>query len=135
MEQLQDLIAKENLSDKIELGGTFCMGKCQQGVCVTVDGEFGPVEGKLVGAELSATGLTWLYEIEGVYGSEDLLAVTDEMERDAVLELQDGSRKPVSLSVRSELGPNFRNICGFAGTLDIDAVIGITAGGVHYDFE
>ena len=60
---------------------------------------------------------------------------TDEMERDAVLELQDGSRKPVSLSVRSELGPNFRNICGFAGTLDIDAVIGITAGGVHYDFE
>ena len=101
----------------------------------TVDGEFGPVEGKLVGAELSATGLTWLYEIEGVYGSEDLLAVTDEMERDAVLELQDGSRKPVSLSVRSELGPNFRNICGFAGTLDIDAVIGITAGGVHYDFE
>ena len=40
VEQLQDLIAKENLNDKIELGGTFCMGKCQQGVCVTVDGEF-----------------------------------------------------------------------------------------------
>ncbi|MDO5326149.1 MAG: (2Fe-2S) ferredoxin domain-containing protein [Clostridia bacterium] len=40
VEQLQALIAKENLSDKIELGGTFCMGKCQQGVCVTVDGEF-----------------------------------------------------------------------------------------------
>ena len=40
VEQLQDLIAKENLSDKIELGGTFCMGKCQEGVCVTVDGEF-----------------------------------------------------------------------------------------------
>ena len=39
-ELLQDLIARENLSDKIELGGTFCMGKCQQGVCVTVDGEF-----------------------------------------------------------------------------------------------
>ena len=38
VEQLQDLIAKENLNDKIELGGTFCMGKCQQGVCVTVDG-------------------------------------------------------------------------------------------------
>ena len=101
----------------------------------TVDGKFGSVEGKLIGAELSATGLTWVYEIEGVYGSEDLLAVTDEMERDAVLELQDGSRKPVSLSVRSEPGPIFRNICGFAGTLDIDAVIGITAGGVHYDFE
>ncbi len=40
VEQLQDLIAGENLSDKIELSGTFCMGKCQQGVCVTVDGEF-----------------------------------------------------------------------------------------------
>ena len=40
VEQLQDVIAKENLNDKIELGGTFCMGKCQQGVCVTVDGEF-----------------------------------------------------------------------------------------------
>ena len=39
-EQLQDLIAKENLSDKIDLSGTFCMGKCQQGVCVTADGEF-----------------------------------------------------------------------------------------------
>ena len=38
VEQLQDLIARENLSDTIELGGTFCMGKCQQGVCVTVDG-------------------------------------------------------------------------------------------------
>ena len=40
VEQLQDLIARENLNDKIELAGTFCMGKCQQGVCVTVDGEF-----------------------------------------------------------------------------------------------
>ena len=26
--------------DKVELSGTFCMGKCQQGVCVTVDDEF-----------------------------------------------------------------------------------------------
>ena len=40
VEQLQDLIAKENLSDKIELSGTFCMGKCRQGVCVTVDEGF-----------------------------------------------------------------------------------------------
>ena len=40
VEKLQELIAKENLSDKIDLGGTFCMGKCQQGACVTVDGEF-----------------------------------------------------------------------------------------------
>ncbi len=40
VEQLQDLIGREKLSDQIELSGTFCMGKCQQGVCVTVDGEF-----------------------------------------------------------------------------------------------
>lgn len=40
VEKLQDLIAKENIGDKVELGGTFCMGKCQQGVCVTVDDEF-----------------------------------------------------------------------------------------------
>ena len=37
VEQLQYLISENNLGDKIELGGTFCMGKCQQGVCVTVD--------------------------------------------------------------------------------------------------
>lgn len=40
VEQLQYLIAENNLGDKVELGGTFCMGKCQLGVCVTVDGEF-----------------------------------------------------------------------------------------------
>lgn len=40
VQELQALIAQHNLADKVELGGTFCMGKCQQGVCVTVDGEF-----------------------------------------------------------------------------------------------
>ncbi len=40
VEQLQYLIAQNNLGDKVELGGTFCMGKCQQGVCVMVDDEF-----------------------------------------------------------------------------------------------
>ena len=40
VEQLQKLIADNNLTEKIELSGTFCMGKCQQGVCVTVDEEF-----------------------------------------------------------------------------------------------
>ena len=38
--QLQHLIAENNLGDQVELGGTFCMGNCQKGVCVTVDGEF-----------------------------------------------------------------------------------------------
>ena len=40
VEDLQRLIATEKLEDKVELGGTFCMGRCQEGVCVTVDGEF-----------------------------------------------------------------------------------------------
>jgi NADH:ubiquinone oxidoreductase subunit E len=40
VEGLQNLIAEHNLGGKIELGGTFCMGKCQQGVCVTVNDEF-----------------------------------------------------------------------------------------------
>ncbi len=40
VEQLQTLIAENNLGDKVDLGGTFCMGKCQQGVCVTVDEKF-----------------------------------------------------------------------------------------------
>ena len=39
VEQLQYLIAKNNLNDKFELSGTFCMGKCQNGVCVKVNDE------------------------------------------------------------------------------------------------
>lgn len=35
--RLQELIAEKDLKDKIDLGGTFCMGKCEKGVCVTVD--------------------------------------------------------------------------------------------------
>ena len=40
VEQLQYLISENKLGDKVELGGTFCMGKFQQGVCVTVDDNF-----------------------------------------------------------------------------------------------
>ena len=40
VEALQNLIKENSLSDKVELGGTFCMGKCQQGVCVMVDDAF-----------------------------------------------------------------------------------------------
>lgn len=40
VEELQHLIADAGVEDKVELGGTFCMGRCQEGVCVTVDGEF-----------------------------------------------------------------------------------------------
>ena len=40
VEAIQQLIADNNVGDKVDLGGTFCMGKCQQGVCVTVNEEF-----------------------------------------------------------------------------------------------
>ena len=39
VEKLQDLILKYNLKEEVELKGTFCMGQCQKGVCVTLDGE------------------------------------------------------------------------------------------------
>ena len=37
VEKLQDLIAENNIGDKVELGGTFCLGNCQKGVCVSVN--------------------------------------------------------------------------------------------------
>ena len=37
VEQLQYLIGENNLGEKVELGGTFCMGQCQKGVCVKVN--------------------------------------------------------------------------------------------------
>lgn len=37
VESLQHLIAQNGLGEKVELGGTFCMGECQRGVCVRVD--------------------------------------------------------------------------------------------------
>ena len=49
VEQLQYLISEHDLGEKVELGGTFCMGKCQQGVCVTVNDEFHSVTPENVG--------------------------------------------------------------------------------------
>ena len=40
VEKLQSLIAENSVGDQVELNGTFCMGKCQCGVCVSLDGEF-----------------------------------------------------------------------------------------------
>ncbi len=39
VEQLQYLVKENHLEDKVELGGTFCMGNCVNGVNVTVDGK------------------------------------------------------------------------------------------------
>ena len=40
VEQLQSLIAENKRAGEGELAGACCMGKCQRGVWVTVDGEF-----------------------------------------------------------------------------------------------
>ena len=34
---IEDYAAENNLSDKVDLGGAFCTGNCQQGVCVTIN--------------------------------------------------------------------------------------------------
>jgi len=49
VEQLQNLIAENKLEEKVTLSGTFCLGNCQQGVCVTVDEAFHSVSPETVG--------------------------------------------------------------------------------------
>lgn len=39
VEELSRLIEEKSLKESIELSGTFCMGKCQTGVNIAVDGE------------------------------------------------------------------------------------------------
>ena len=50
VEKLQGLIAENNIDERVKLSGTFCMGQCQQGVCVTVDEEFHSVTPETVDA-------------------------------------------------------------------------------------
>ena len=35
--RFQELVAENNLQATVELAGKFCMGKCGDGVCVTID--------------------------------------------------------------------------------------------------
>ena len=49
VEKLQGLIAEKNIGDKVDLGGTFCLGQCQKGVCVMVNDEFHSVSPETVG--------------------------------------------------------------------------------------
>jgi len=38
IKEMQELVAKHGLGDKVDLNGAFCSGNCVNGVCVTVDG-------------------------------------------------------------------------------------------------
>lgn len=40
VERLQALLDENQLNENVDLSGTFCLGQCQQGVCVTVDEAF-----------------------------------------------------------------------------------------------
>ena len=40
VEVLQNKIAEKQVGDRVELCGTFCMGQCQQGVCVKLGEDF-----------------------------------------------------------------------------------------------
>lgn len=37
VERLQELVLNNNLNEKVDLSGAFCMGNCQNGVCVSID--------------------------------------------------------------------------------------------------
>ena len=39
LDQLRTLIKENNLENEVELCGTFCIGQCQKGVCVTIGEE------------------------------------------------------------------------------------------------
>ena len=38
VQKIQELTAKNGITDKVDLNGAFCSGNCVNGVCVTVDG-------------------------------------------------------------------------------------------------
>ena len=38
IKEMQELVAKNGVGDKVGLNGAFCSGNCVNGVCVTVDG-------------------------------------------------------------------------------------------------
>ncbi len=48
VEKLKALIEENKLTQKVELSGTFCMSKCQQGVCVEVNNKVFSVEPETV---------------------------------------------------------------------------------------
>ena len=37
VDRFKELVEENNLGDKVELAGKFCMGKCGEGVCVTIE--------------------------------------------------------------------------------------------------
>ena len=49
VEELRRLIAENDLENDVEVAGTFCLGQCQNGVCVTVEDAVFSVSPETVG--------------------------------------------------------------------------------------
>ena len=60
VEELRNLIEDNNVEDKVEIAGTFCLGQCQKGVCVTIGEEFYSVSPETVEEFFKAEVLTKL---------------------------------------------------------------------------
>ncbi|MBQ8971651.1 MAG: NAD(P)H-dependent oxidoreductase subunit E [Clostridia bacterium] len=37
VDRFKELVEEKNLGDQVSLSGKFCMGKCGEGVCVSID--------------------------------------------------------------------------------------------------
>ncbi|MCQ2437843.1 MAG: NAD(P)H-dependent oxidoreductase subunit E [Clostridia bacterium] len=37
IDRFKELVEEHNVADKVELAGKFCMGRCGEGVCITID--------------------------------------------------------------------------------------------------
>ena len=40
VEALREMIEDNDVGDKVDIAGTFCLGQCQKGVCVTIGDDF-----------------------------------------------------------------------------------------------
>ena len=49
VEQLQQLIADNELKEKVDLRGTFCLGNCGKGVNVSIDDKIYSLEPEAIG--------------------------------------------------------------------------------------
>lgn len=65
IEGLKELVARHGLGDQVEMGGQFCMGDCQNGVCLSVDGEKFSLRPEDVGAFFEREVLLKLQNKEG----------------------------------------------------------------------
>ena len=59
VESIRALIADHDLEEKVEVAGTFCLGQCQNGVCVTVGDDFfsGILQNRSFGKGISRANL------------------------------------------------------------------------------